>query len=219
MWKSPEVAGPRRLASRGPQSAHGRVALQFAAGITALFLSACAGMRMPPLLAPEAQEALLRDLPEFSLRGQTRVVSAKDSFSSNLSWTQDEAESVVRLSVFGGSLTATWRPGLLKLVSSKGQRLEGVEAEQALVDELGFLPPFESLRYWVLGLEAPGEPATGRTPSEAGRIAELQQQQWRIVYREWSTVRARGGAVALPRRMIASRDDLRLTVIVRKWEL
>src|SRR5690606_15668410 len=142
-------------------------------------------------LAPEAQEAFLRELAEFSLRGQSRVVTAKDSFSSNLSWAQDDGQAVVRLSVFGGSLTATWQPGLLKLVSSKGGRWEGAEAERALVDELGFLPPFESLRYWMLGIEAPGEPATGRTPSESGRIAELRQQQWRIVYKEWQSVKVR----------------------------
>lgn len=195
-------------------------ALRVAAVSCVLILSACAGMRSPPLLAPEAQEVLLRDLSAFTLSGNATVISTHDSIRAGLKWTQDAGESRVRLSgTFAGSVTVTWQPGAVRLESSKGQRLQGAEAEQALVDELGFIPPFEALRYWVLGLEAPGEPAIERTTSDSGRIEELKQQQWRIRYKEWRNVRVRGGAVAVPRQMTVSRDDLRLTVIVRKWEL
>jgi outer membrane lipoprotein LolB len=186
-----------------------------------LALAGCASTRAPrTLLPPEAQEAALRELDGFSIRGRAQIKDGDEAFQATLDWKQEAEAIAVKLSgSIGGRLTVAWQPGSLRIETSRGQQFAGAEAEQVLLDELGFVPPFDALRYWVLGLEAPGEAATERTPGEAGRLGELTQQQWRIRYRSWMNVAADAGGVQLPKLLTVSRDDLRLTVSVRRWKL
>ena len=46
----------------------------------------------------------------------------------------------------------------------------------------GFVPPFEALRYWVLGLAAPGEPPVDVQAGADGQVTQLTQQGWKIRY-------------------------------------
>jgi outer membrane lipoprotein LolB len=188
----------------------------------ALVLVGCATTRAPrTLLPPEAQEAALRDLDRFSIRGRANIRAGEEGFNvPSLEWKQDDDAVSVKLSgSIGGRLTISWRPGSLRLESSRGQRFEGAEAEQVLLDELGFVPPFDALRYWVLGLEAPGEAATQRKTGESGRLDELTQQQWRIQYQKWMSVSSPAGGVEVPKQLTVTRDDLRLKVLARRWKL
>lgn len=194
-----------------------------------LLLGACAGMRTAgEPLAPEAQETLLRELPRFSLRGRTSIVTTDPATgemngppTAYLNWEQEREESTFRLSgQFGiGNLTVTWRPDGLRLAAGRDEVYQGAEAEQVLINEIGFVPPFEALRYWILGVAAPGESPTERKLADSGRISEMTQQQWRIRYTDWRKVRARGGTVELPRNLTVTRDNLRLKLKISRWKL
>jgi outer membrane lipoprotein LolB len=188
----------------------------------ALLLAGCATMRAPrTMLAPEAQEAALRELDTFFLKGRANIRAGDESTTASLDWRQDAEAATFRLwgPIGAGRLTIDWRPGRLRLSTSRGQVFEGADAERVLLDELGFVPPFDALRYWVLGLEAPGDAATERNVAESGRIGELAQQQWRIRYNRWVDVSAEAGGVQLPRLLTVTRDDLRLRVVVERWKL
>jgi outer membrane lipoprotein LolB len=194
---------------------------RWACALAALLLVGCASTPQRPLLAPEDQEALLRELDGFSINGKATVKAGEKGEVASLAWKQRTAEASFKLTgAFGaGSITVTWAAGALRLASSRGESFEGAEAEQVLIEQIGFVPPFEALRYWALGLEAPGEAPSQRIPAESGRLGELVQQQWRIRYDRWKTVRADKVSVQLPGRLIVTRDDLRLTVLVNKWTL
>lgn len=194
----------------------------------ALLLGGCASLRgAGEPLSPEAQQQLLRELPGFSLRGRTKIIVTDPATGEkngppnpSLAWKQQGEKASFRLSgQFGvGQLTVTWQPGSLRLETGE-QVYVDADAEQVLVNEIGFVPPFEALRYWILGLDAPGEPPTQRELAADGRIAAMAQQQWHLRYRSWRTVRARGGTVELPRRLDVTRDNLSLTVLVDRWSL
>lgn len=187
-----------------------------------LALGGCATTRAPRnLLSPEAQEAALRQLDGFSIRGSTNVRAGDEGFNASLEWQQQDDAASMKLSGPIGSprLTISWQSGSLRLESSRGQTFEGAEAEQVLRDELGFVPPFDALRYWMLGLEAPGEAPTARSVGASGRLDEITQQQWRIRYDKWMNVAAQAGGVQVPKVLTVTRDDLRLKVAVRRWKL
>lgn len=196
--------------------------------VCALVLGGCASLRGTGEPLPlEAQQQLLRELPGFSLRGRTKIivtdpVTGEKSGPPNpyLTWKQQGEKASFRLSgQFGvGQLTVTWQPGALRLEAGD-QVFVDADAEQVLVNEIGFVPPFEALRYWILGLDAPGEPPTQRRLGDDGRIAAMEQQQWQLRYRSWRNARARGGTVELPRRLDVTRDNLSLTVLVDRWSL
>jgi outer membrane lipoprotein LolB len=212
---------PKLLLSRTVGAAPG-----MAAALVLLMLSACATTPPAPLtmLPPEAQLELLRGLQEFSLNGRVAIRSGtQGGENASMTWQQTGEQTTIRLSAqMGmGSLTVNWRPGALRLTGGKGEDFVDAEAEQVLVEQLGFMPPFEALRFWVLGLPAPGELPTQQSVADSGRISELVQQGWQIRYDErWLSVAAGGGSgVELPRELTVTRDDLRLRLLVEKWEL
>src|SRR5688572_4964859 len=133
---------------------------RWACSLAALLLAGCASTPQRPLLAPEAQESLLRELAGFSINGKATVKAGEKGEIASLAWKQRTQEASFKLSstfLGAGSITVTWAPGTLRLASSRGESFEGAEAEQVLIEQIGFVPPFEALRYWALGLEAPGE--------------------------------------------------------------
>lgn len=193
-----------------------------AAVLLALLLAGCVTFTAPPaLLAPEAQEALLQALPGFALDGRVGVRAGGKGENGTLAWLQQAQQTSLRLAgPFGaGGISVTWQPGALRLAGGRNEVYEGADAERVLAEQLGFVPPFDALRYWVLGLPAPGEAPTQRTATPSGRIAVLVQREWQIEYDRWQTVSAGGRGVELPGRVTVRRDDLWLRVVVEKWKL
>ena len=188
----------------------------------ALLLAGCVTTRVShELLAVPAQEALLRGLAGFRLNGRAAVRAGDEGFNATLSWQQRLARSEVRLSgpVGAGGVTLDYGPGSLSVTTSRGEQLKDDQAEQQVSGQLGFVPPFDALRYWVLGLTAPGEPAMEVVTGGTGRIAEMTQQGWHIRYDRWTEQATPAGAVRLPQRLTATRDDLRLRLVVDRWKL
>lgn len=85
---------------------------------------------------------------------------------------------------------------------------------ELLNEAIGWSAPVESLRYWVLGLPDP----LAHDEHELdlwGRLIYLQQDGWRIEYGQYVAV----GAVELPRRVTATHPDLRIRLVIDRWEL
>jgi outer membrane lipoprotein LolB len=189
----------------------------------ALLLAACATPRLShkPLQAFE-QEALLRGLSGFGLEGRAAARAGDEGWpSATLSWIQQAGESRLRFSgpLGTGGLTMVFAPGSLLVSNSDGASYRDGEAEEILSSQLGFVPPFEALRYWVLGLPAPGEGPTDRHGDARGRLAEITQRGWRIRYERWTGVATRAGEVQLPQLLVATHEDLRLSLVVNRWKL
>ena len=79
---------------------------------------------------------------------------------------------------------------------------------------LGFDPPLQSLRYWVLGVN---DPAMGAERSLDGehRLVRLQQDGWQVAYDEYMAVQRRW----LPRRLTLTHQQLRLRLVINVWQL
>jgi outer membrane lipoprotein LolB len=80
------------------------------------------------------------------------------------------------------------------------------------------MPPFEALRYWVLGVPAPGA-VTNETRDAAGLMQQLEQQGWTIVYERREAVASSAGGLQLPSKLRATRGEQRLTLVVDRWRL
>ncbi len=174
-------------------------------------------------LSPEAEAAWLQGLERFTLTGKAGVragVEGEKGCNCSVNWQQRGDEASLRLSgpLGAGSLRLTYRPGYLRVNGGRGEVLEGDEAVAVLTREVGFVPPFDALRYWVRGLPAPGEAPAEQKAGADGRIEELVQQQWRIRYERWNSVNTRQGRVQLPGRLTATRDDVRLRLVIERWK-
>jgi outer membrane lipoprotein LolB len=100
----------------------------------------------------------------------------------------------------------------VSIVTSRGDRLENDAAKAELTNKLGFDPPIDSLRYWVLGVPEPGHPAQ-ETLDAQQRLATLEQDGWQIQYTDYMFV----GGEWLPSKLTLQRQGIRVRLVVDGW--
>lgn len=192
------------------------------AGILALLLCGCATQATAPVLADAAQQAmLLRELGAFTLDGRVAVRAGDEGWQANVRWRQEGEVSSVRLSgPFGaGALQVRYDGEALWLTTSRGQTLRGEEATLALRQQLGFDPPIAELRHWLLGRPAPHAQDAALEASTNGLPATLRQRDWQLAFEEYRAATLRRNVVQMPRRIIATREAVRLRLVVDRWKL
>jgi len=179
----------------------------------AAMLAVLAGCRtIPPAPAPppgpswEIRRPQLQSLEHFVLRGRVAVAAGGEGFNASLRWTQDGARSQVTLEgplgVGGAQLTAS------------GERIESAAAHAALAARLGFDPPLPALRYWVLGVPDPAQPASEALDPAQQRLSALTQDGWHVEYQSYGFA----GGETLPARLTLQRDEVRVRLLVDEWQ-
>jgi outer membrane lipoprotein LolB len=169
-----------------------------------------------PNLAWNVRRPALQTLERFALNGRVAVAVGKQGFNAGLRWGQ--MGPVTHLALTGplgaGGVQVTADHGNLQVVTSKGQRLDNAAARTELEDKLGFEPPLQSLRYWVLGVPDPGAPASVKLDPQQ-RLTRLDQDGWQIAYTAYMPV----GAAWLPRLLTLHRAQVRVRMVVDGWQL
>lgn len=170
----------------------------FALAISALLLSACA-------LAPQRPPAAA-----FDLLGRVLVSGEGRAFSSGLRWTHDtERDELWLLSPVGQTLAhiAADDSGAV-LTTPDQQEYRAFSVESLTRRALGWSLPLAELRFWIMALPAPGDPAAALTRDAGGRVSSIDQSDWRIVY-----VYPEGPAT-LPRRLDLSRGGQHIRLVI-----
>jgi outer membrane lipoprotein LolB len=186
--------------------------------LAALCLLTFAGCAMQPQRAPGAAIPL-EALDRWEARGRIGVSGPDGGGSGSFDWEQknDEANVHIRGPVGIGSVRLQVRgdPNAprLQLQTGNGVVLESDAAWSELEARLGANLPAGNLRYWLLGLAAPGKHHWS-DPNEAGEVT-LEQQGWRIDYQRYSN---EFGA-RLPVRLRASNGDARVRIVIDRWRL
>jgi outer membrane lipoprotein LolB len=188
---------------------------------TLVVLAALVGCRTlppapPPAVSWDVRRPQLQSLEHFRLRGRVAVASSGEGFNANLRWTQDGDHSQVTLEgpfgVGGAQLSAEGDE--LTVVTSQGERIESAAAHAALAARLGFDPPLSSLRYWVLGVPDPKQPASESLDPAQQRLSALIQDGWHVEYQSYIPA----GGEALPARLTLQRDAVRVRLLVDDWQ-
>jgi outer membrane lipoprotein LolB len=167
------------------------------------------------------QQALLGKLPDYGLSGRVAVRVGQEGWQANAAWRQRAEVSEVELSgPFGaGSMLLRLSGSELQVVDSQGDILRGEQARDALTARLGFAPPLAALRYWLLALPAPDGGTAVPVYAADGTLTQLAQQGWQLDYENYRTEAAPGGAVRLPAKLTATRDTVRLRLVIDRWQL
>jgi outer membrane lipoprotein LolB len=188
--------------------------------VGALALGGCTTMTRPTTIPDEAawsaRRAELGALARWQLEGKVAIAAGPDSWSGSLTWEQEGERLEFRFSgPFGiGGLRIWGGPGALQVRTHKGETFTIVDPERDLEERLGWSVPVLSMRYWMVGVPAPGAAAEARVDG-AGRASELVQQGWTVRYAEYQEV----GALELPRRFTIERDRVRIKVAADRWTL
>jgi outer membrane lipoprotein LolB len=159
------------------------------------------------------QRAALERLERYALNGRVAVAANGEGFSATLRYAQQLRGG--NFSLEGplgiGGMRVEFTDRDVEIATSRGERLGGPEARAELERRLGFELPLNELRWWLLGIPAPGEAAVDADGE--GRIREFTQHGWRVSIDS----RVAGLGFALPRRLTAERDGARLKLLVERW--
>jgi outer membrane lipoprotein LolB len=102
----------------------------------------------------------------------------------------------------------------MTVTDSSGAIVAGEAADDFVTAEIGAPLPVAELRYWLIGVPAPGLPHR-ETIGADGRLAGLEQAGWQLRYTRYEAV----GQLALPARIEIESPAARLRLVVSDWSL
>jgi len=190
-----------------------------AAAAILLLVGGCAtGPRPQPIEGESARRDALQALASWTLRGRVAVAAGSDGFSGGLQWQQRGPNAEVSLyGPLGGEALRIKVDGADYVVETPdGASYVGESAERLLAERVGAgrALPVQDMRYWLIGVPAPGKPHE-ETLGTDQRLSSLTQSGWLIRYGSFETA----GAHALPQRLEMTTQGLRLRVAVTDWQL
>jgi outer membrane lipoprotein LolB len=188
-----------------------------------LTLAALAGCRTLPPAAPGTtapwpeRRPQLQSLAHFQLKGRVALSASGSGFNANLRWSQEQARSQIALEgplgVGGMQIIANGTD--LDVVMPHGERISNQAARAELTARLGFDVPIERLRYWVLGVPDPAQPAEEAVDASGQRLTSLVQDGWHIDYDEYTSASGQ----TLPARLTLQREAVRVRLLIEDWRL
>ena len=192
----------------------------FAAASILLVLAACAPVRTrgtaAQLAAQAARETVLGAQTRWGLQAHFAVSDGHDGGSGTLTWHQDgDAYSLsLRAPITGKTARLDGGPAGVVLTGLRGGPIRGDDAQTLLADRFGWHIPVAQLIWWVRGLRAPDSPA-GLSYGENGLPALLEQDGWKVEYRDWYTDRD----PPLPRKVYASKPPYSVRLVIESWQM
>jgi|GEM_PF-266193 len=192
--------------------------------------------KLPPPPQPPSQHDLawvegmlehkraLRAQRYWSFQGRVAFKQGNDGGNARIHWLQRDQQMQVDLSapITRKSVRITAVNGQEICVDGlESRRLCGIQAHEQLTQVIGEIPLF-MLQDWVRGLsttpdtllEAGFQPAMVRY-NDLGQLEWLSQQGWQVDYQAWHP--ATDSQPALPRRLEALKEDIRLRLIIDRW--
>jgi outer membrane lipoprotein LolB len=157
----------------------------------------------------------LAALSDWRITGRLGIQSGHEGWHAGLDWQQHNGDYTIRITapLGQGSLLLQGNAAGVTLQTSDGETLSDVDPGQLLYSQLGWRVPVASLRYWVLGLPAPG-PAV-ETLDDYGRLSHLQQAGWEIEFLDYEQQQG----VELPGKVFLSNHQAKVRLAIGEWRL
>jgi outer membrane lipoprotein LolB len=178
-----------------------------------LALQACSILKMKSDKAEQAWQQRRQAIEKIDRFTVEARISAGLTKRGQLIWRQRPDAFDMRVAgPFGvGAASINGRGNSIEIRTAK-RTFTTTDPERDLQERLGWTFPLEHLRYWVLGVPAPGSDADVEYDNE-GRLTTLEQDDWTLEVDEYQDA----GELELPRKFEVANDDVRIKVVVDRW--
>mgnify|MGYP003642829972 CR=1 FL=1 len=193
-----------------------------AAIIVGLLLDLTACTTMSPPAAQQStvtwasRKVLLEQLNVWQISGKIAIITANESGSASIDWSQHPNRYT--LSLYGplgsNAIKMSGGPQHVTMKTSDGKTFSAKSAEQLLAQQWGWQLPLASIQYWIRGLPVPNVPQKS-TFDAANRLATLTQQGFTIRYQGYTTA----GAMDLPQHLSITSAAIKSKIIIYKWKV
>lgn len=182
-----------------------------------VLLAGCAQQPVQPVDDWETHRRAASELEHWQMSGKVGARLPENSGSARLRWNQNDSDYRIDLSgPFGqGRVVIETLDGRVRLREGGEPPVEAATGEELMRRATGWSFPVEQLKYWVRGIPAPGSKHHLVEFTPEGLLKTLRQSGWTLSYDDYEAT----GLTPLPGRIIAERDDIRLTLIVYQWSL
>lgn len=186
-----------------------------------LVLSGCASLQEhAPTNAPmtsTARNTKLDGLHHWQADGSISITHQNKTDMGSFTWIQNGL--AYDFNTYGplnaGSVRIEGHPGRATLWKNVNTPVTARSPEALMHKEMGWYLPLSNLRFWSRGLIAPGVPSQTHY-DQYGHLETLHQEGWRIEYQRYQNA---GKGYDLPRNFIMTRDDMRVKVVIKEWQL
>jgi len=186
-----------------------------------LVLNACTGVAVKETgtgnkAAYQDRATKIAAISEWGFVGRISLDDGDRGGSGRLQWEVRPGNS--ELDFHGAMGRGAWHlrispeGAVLKEANGAEQTAAGVNA--LIQDRIGWPIPVDALQWWVRGLAAPGAVEDQKFDSQ-GLLISLGQFGWSVDYDRYDSV---DGAV-LPARLNARRDNYRVKLAIRRWQM
>jgi len=192
------------------------------AGLALLGLAGCAALPQvadDPIAARVAfaeRSVALEAVTQWRLAGRLTLELPAETWTGQVGWRADASGQVIDLSGpmgrGGGRLMLGGQQAVL--VTRDGERYEAADADTLMALITGRAIPVSGLEYWVRGMARPGAGFDLRAYPD-GRPGRLIQDGWEIVYGAFENA----GVEAMPASLELRRKDMRLRLLIQRWQL
>lgn len=189
--------------------------------LAAVVLGGCASLQRPPVEPDPAEryaarQARLQSLAGWRLYARAAIQTPSESGTVSLFWRQGRERYTLTLRAALGAGTVELRggPDGVTLRSSGGHRDSAASAAVLVRRHTGYTLPVERLRYWVLGLPAPGA-RRSLSLNRNGEVEAFRQAGWTLHYDHYRSA----GELRMPGTIRASGQGVELKLAVQQWEL
>lgn len=178
-----------------------------------LALAGCSQFARQPAPPQGFNPASAAQLHTWQAEGRIGIRMANESHSANLDWWQQQDEYRIALTgpLGQGGLRIEGDNTGVSLRQSGDDQVYRASSPEALMQKLlGWHLPLSQARFWIRGLADPRSPSTPLADPAIG----FTQAGWRVEYMRFSTQAGQ----TLPEKLRLQHEDLRLTVILSRWE-
>lgn len=191
------------------------------AGVILVMMAACSGTPRRAIddsaqrAVYESRQETLSRIGSWSLSGRLSVDDGSEGGSGRLQWAVQG--SVYDLSFRGALGKGAWQlhiePGFVELSKADGSVVRAESVELLVASELGWSIPVHALRWWVMGLAAPG-PVADLVLDDFGRAASFEQSGWAVTFSRYKDETGH----ALPGRLDAVSGERRVKLAIADWQ-
>jgi outer membrane lipoprotein LolB len=171
--------------------------------VALLVLSGCATV-LPPVQSESVP---------FALNGRIKVVHDGTSDSAGLRWIHlAQSDEILLLTPLGQTVARIYRDNTHATLDEGDKHYSDTDIEPLMMQVLGWRLQLDALHHWVLGMKTADD--TIIDYDKLGRITVLRQDGWEVQYMSFADETAH----SLPRRMLLTRPDLQLTLLIDEWD-
>lgn len=169
-------------------------------------LSSCAS------LTPSSNNAAQnKAMGNWGISGKIGITTPNESVAGFIEWQQSEDEFNVFVSgpLSVGSTRIEGNSSEIS-ITQNGKTTSGLDPEELIYEQLGWLFPVQNLPFWIKGQAAPYSKATVKR-SNSGQIKQLKQDNWQVAYPRYNAYYGQ------PSRIVIKQGQWKFLIVIKNW--